>query len=182
LIMWSCPKCGNENEENFRFCWGCGITRPEIKAKPEIKTPVEEPKIETPKPPEPIKREIVRNNPEPEEFRKIADDDEDVLPMLAHFSGTEHTPSQSDNEISLERKIFTIAVRLVGLFLLYQVLIGIPDLAVMIYSILSSDKSDAAENLFTSAFIIPTIKLLFYLIVGIYLIASGRVLLWLLPR
>ena len=185
-MMWSCEKCGNENEENFRFCWGCGLTRPEIKAQPEIKTPVEPPKvetpkIETPKTDEPVKREIVRHHPEPEEFRKI-DNDEDVLPMLAHFSGTEHQAAQSDDEISLERRIFTIAVRLVGLFLLYQVLIGIPDLAVMIYSILSSDKSDAAENLFTSAFIIPTIKLLFYLIVGIYLIASGRILLWLLPR
>jgi hypothetical protein len=179
--MWICPKCQNENEENFRFCWGCGLTRLETKVEPEINIPVESPRIETPEPPEPVKPEIVKNNPEPKDYRKI-DDDEDVLPMLARVSGTAHKTSESGEDILLERKIFTIAVRLVGLFLLYQVLVSIPDLAVMVYSALSSESADGVANLFTSTFVIPLVKLLFYLIVGIYLIASGRILLWLLPR
>ena len=179
--MWICQRCGNENEENFRFCWGCGRARPEIKAEPEATIPLEPPKIETSKPPEPIRREIVKDIPQPIEHRKI-DETEDVLPMLARVSGVEHKASLSDDDISLEGKIFTIAVRLVGLFLLYQVLVGIPDLAVRIYSALSGETGDGAANLFTPAFVIPTAKLLFYLIVGIYLIASGRILLWLLPR
>jgi hypothetical protein len=179
--MWICPKCGNENDENFRFCWSCGLTRPEIKAEPEVKIPVKAPKIETPKPPEPPKREIVQNIPEPRKPLKL-DDEDDVLPMFARVSGVEHKISQRDEDVSLERKIFTIAVRLLGLFLLYQFLIGFPDLAVMIYSALFSDTADnSAAILFTSAFVIPAAKLLFYLIVGIYLIASGRILLWLLP-
>src|SRR5688572_3889205 len=77
--MWICPKCQNENEENFRFCWGCGLTRLETKVEPEINIPVESPRIETPEPPEPVKREIVKNNPEPKDYRKI-DETEDVLP------------------------------------------------------------------------------------------------------
>lgn len=179
--MWICPKCGNENEENFRFCWGCGATRPEAKAETELKISDRPPKMEPSKPPESSRREIIKNNPEPKEHRRI-EDDEDVLPMLARVSGAERKASVSDSDVSLERKIFTIAVRLVGLFLLFQVLIGIPDLAVMVYSALSGETTDSAAVLFAAAFAIPALKLLFYLIVGIYLIASGRILLWMLPR
>lgn len=180
--MWMCLKCQNENEENFKFCWSCGLTRPEIKNEPEIKTSVEPPRIETPKPIEPIRSEIIKNNPEPKEHRVIEPDDEEVLPMFARVSGVEHNAVEKDDDLSLERKIFTIAVRLVGLFLLYQVLIAIPDLALMVYSALSSETADnKAAELFTGAFLIPLARLLFYLIVGIYLIASGRILLWLLP-
>lgn len=179
--MWICPKCQNENEENFRFCWGCGATRSEIKNEPEIRTAAPPPKTETSKPPEPIKRQSIENRSEPKANRNI-ENDEDVLPMLARVSGTERKTSVSDTDVSLERKIFTIAVRLVGLFLFYHVLVGIPDLAVMIYSALSDETTDGAAILFTAAFVIPAAKLLFYLIVGVYLIASGRILLWLLPR
>ncbi len=174
--MWTCPKCGNENEENFKFCWNCGLTG----AKPEV---AELPK--PPEPPQPVKREIVRNEPEiqtePEIKVKPPIDESDVLPMFARVSGIQHNETGND-DVSLERKIFTIAIRLVGLFLIYQVLVSIPDLAVMIYSALSNETADdTAANLFTGTFIIPAAKLLFYLIVGIYLIASGRILLWLLP-
>ena len=184
--MWTCHNCLNENEENFRFCWSCGLTRPEIEAPPEVKIPIDAPKIDPPKPPEhfeppPLKREITRNEPEVKPKPRIADEP-DILPMLARVSGIEHSETLNDDDLSLERKIFTIAVRLLGLFLIYHVLVSIPDLAVVIYSALFSETADsAAANLFTGAFLIPAAKLLFYLIAGIYLIASGRILLWLLP-
>lgn len=162
------------------------MTRPEIKAPPEVKIPVEAPKPEMPKPPEPseppppVKREIIRNEPEINPKPRITDEP-DILPMLARVSGIEHSRTESDNDVSLERKIFTIAVRLLGLFLIYQFLIAVPDLAVMIYSALFSETAEGAANLFAGAFVIPAAKALFYLIVGIYLIASGRIFLWLLP-
>ena len=175
--MWTCLNCQNENEENFKFCWNCGLTRPaqEIPAAPPKK-------IETVKPIEPVKREIVEDKPKPPEIHKTYsgdEDEDDVLPMLARVAGVEHKKDLRDEDISLERKVFTIAVRLVGLFLIYQVLVALPDLAVMVYSAMSGD---SAEELFTRTFIIPLSKLLFYLIAGIYLIASGEILIRLLPR
>lgn len=178
--MWICPKCQNENEDNFKFCWSCGLTRQEIRAKPESKSPVTPPEIKSSKPSESSERESVKRASEPVNHRP-AEDDEDVLPMFSRVSGVEHESTADDEDVSLERKIFIIAVRLVGLFFLYQVLVALPDLAVVIYTALSNAPPDAAADLLTGSFVIPAAKLLFYLVVGIYLIASGRILLWLLP-
>ena len=186
--MWTCLNCGTENEENFKFCWSCGHTREQSKSvevKEEIK-PI-------PKQPEP-KNEPVRQIKKVEEIKKPVEEIKPaeitkvekrksppnepelfatVLPYSAKSSA--YANSETDWEI----RVFRIAVRLVGLFLLYQVFVALPDLLAVIYSSVktSAEFSDAL----TGNLIFPIGKLLFYFIVGIYLIASGRILLCLLP-
>ena len=101
--------------------------------------------------------------------------------MLTRVAGVEKSEAYSDDDISLERKVFTIAVRLVGLFLLYQVFVALPDMFVFVSSALRENKDDISE-MFTSSFVFPVARFLVYFFVGIYLIASGRILIWLLPR
>ena len=123
---------------------------------------------------------ITRVNPRPKAQAQKFDDDDDVLPMLTRVAGVEKSESYSDDDISLERKVFTIAVRLVGLFLLYQVFIALPDMFVLVSSALRENKDDISE-MFTRDLIFPVAGVLVYFFVGIYLIASGRMLIWLLP-
>ena len=188
--MWICTNCGTENEDNFKFCWSCGQTREksrvvetekirevillksELKAEPvrEIK-PIEEikPKIE----PKPFEKTVEitkaeKSNPpknEPELFSTVLPYSKKAL--------------NSSDETSIERKVFTIAVRLAGLFLVYQFIVALPDLMVLLNWEIKNDNefSDALVK----EFVVPVAKNFFYLIVGVYLIASGRILLWLLP-
>ena len=196
--MWICLNCGTENENNFKFCWSCGRTREESKPvevkevikeipeKPEPKkAPTREIKsVEELKPIEEIKptREIkpVEETAPVEitrvEKRKSARSEPELFAsVLPYAAKSSSDAADSDWEI----KVFRIAVRLVGLLLLYQVFSSLPDFIILIYTSIktSAEFSDAL----TSDLIVPLAKILFYFIVGIYLIASGRILLWLLP-
>lgn len=194
--MWICRNCGTDNEDNFKFCWGCGQSRakaeavpepPPVKPKPVEKVPDQPKTVKSiPEPiekPPVIKEEIPQiqpptvSKPKPQ-FQKT-NDDEEVLPMLARVAGVESGYSLNDDDVSLERKVFTIAVRLVGLFLLYQVFVALPDLIVLIKS--SVGNTENFSDALTSQLVIPVAKVLFYFIIGIYLIAGGRILLRLLP-
>lgn len=187
--MWICRNCGTENEDNFKFCWSCGQTQE--KSKPvEIKNEV----LEIPRKPEP-KKEPVREVSKVEEVKKVegikpADEIKSaeaakVEPRKFPQNEPElfstvlpHSARVANDETDWEIKAFRIAVRLVGLFLLYQVFVALPDL---IYAIYEQNNTNA-DKILTMQFIAPILKFLFYFIVGIYLIASGRILLWLLPN
>ncbi len=196
--MWFCQNCGTENEDNFKFCWSCGENRakaevspePPPTAKPKTVEKIPEPPKRIEKPPEvkekppvedvdesPVKTRV---NPRPKAQAQKFDDDDDVLPMLTRVAGVEKSENFSDDDISLERKVFTIAVRLVGLFLLYQVFVALPDMFVLVSSALRENKDDISE-MFSSSFVFPVARFFVYFFVGIYLIASGRILIWLLP-
>ena len=197
--MWICKSCGTENEDNFKFCWSCGENRakaeipvePPPKAKPKSVEKVPEPPKPVEKLPE-VKEKppiddidmppvITRVNPRPKAHLQKSDDDEDILPMFSRVAGVEKDVPLTDDDTSLERKVFTIALRLIGLFLLYQVFIALPDMFVLVSSALRENKDDISE-MFTRDLIFPIAGVLAYFIVGIYLIASGRILIWLLPN
>lgn len=182
--MWTCGNCGTENEEKFKFCWSCGHTRTQTKPV-EIKQEIKE----IPKPSEP-KRAPVREIRKIEEVKKV----EEIKPAEVTKVEPRRNPQNepelfatvlpysaktSNDETDWEIKVFRIALRLSGLFLLYQVFIAIPDLAFMIRMVKSAQETSDA---LTNDLIIGSVKIAFYFIVGIYLIASGRILIWLLPN
>lgn len=179
--MWICQNCGTENEENFKFCWSCGQTK--VKNAPVKEF---EPKKEFAKQAEPEKQFVKETKPfeeiklaEPVKPPKPVQEPElfsTVVPYSAKSS------SNLTDEFDWQREVFAIAVRLVGLFLLYQVLVAVPDLVTLIYTTASGANDTGNSEFLTSRFLVPVAKLLFYFIVGVYLIASGRILIWLLPR
>ncbi len=142
---------------------------PEVKEKPpvvneiETKLPIPEQKISKPQ----MKYKEIRS-------------DEDVLPMFSRVAAIEKNSSLNDDEESLERKVFTIAVRLVGLYMLYQFIVALPDLIILINS--SINHSTNFYEALSKELIITSAKFLFHFVIGIYLIASGRILIRLLPR
>jgi hypothetical protein len=167
--MWICRNCGTENEDNFKFWWSCGQTRE--RSKPvEIKEQVKE----IPKKPEP-KREPIREIRKVEEIKPAEitkteprknpqNEPEFFATVLPHSARNFNSNDETDWEI----KVFRIAVRLVGLFLLYQVIVALPDLVVLIHS--SVKNTQNFSDALTSDLIISTAKTLFYFIVGVYLI------------
>lgn len=188
--MWICRNCETENEDNFKFCWSCGQTQE--KSKPvEIKQEI----LEIPKRIEPkkepvrevriVEEERIEEIKEPEEpkpveiprveKRRVPQNEPELFATVLPYSARNSSSDDTDWEI----KIFRIAVRLVGLFLFSYVLIALPDLVVSIYS--ATKNTQNFSDALTSDSIIPTAKILFYFIVGIYLIASGRILIRLLP-
>jgi hypothetical protein len=190
--MWICRHCKNESEENFKFCWSCGQSREKAELRPEPvplaaanpkraekpvavtappQTTVDE-RVETSRTQIPARKQLPVKKSETAE-------EEEVLPMLARVAGVEKRARLSGDDLSLEEKVFRIAVRLVGLFFIYQVLAALPDLAVLVTSALRSDR--AFSDALTADLIVPAGRILFYLIVGIYLIASGRILTRLVP-
>lgn len=179
--MWICRNCGTENEDNFKFCWSCGQTREKSK-QVEIKKEVKE----IPKKPEP-KIEPVREIKKLEEIkpaeitnvepRKTLQNEPELFATVLPYSAKS---SADSNNSDWEIKVFRIAVRLVGLFLLYHVLVALPDLIVLAHS--SVKNTQNFSDALTDELIIPIAKTLFYFIVGIYLIASGKILLRLLPE
>jgi len=190
--MWTCRNCGTENEIKFKFCWSCGHTRDQSKPV-EIKEEVKE----TPRKIEP-RKEPVREAKKIEEVKKIEElqrpeEPKPIeIPRLEKRKAPQNEPElfasvlpysarASNDETDWEIKVFRIAVRLVGLLLLYHVFVWLPDLVNAIYSAYEQS-SPNADKIFTKELIVETAKLLFYFIVGIYLIASGRILLWLLPN
>lgn len=191
--MWICRNCGTENEDNFKFCWSCGQTReknkvaeiqkiseavpvkPELKKEParEIKSSEEiKSKIE-PKPVEETKPAEITNV----ERRKTPNNETELFSTVLPHSKKSFA---SNDETDWEIKVFRIAVRLVGLFLIYQFIVALPDLVILISSAMKTNEN--FSDAMTSELLIPTAKLLFYLIVGIYLIAGGRILIRLLPN
>ena len=190
--MWICRNCGTENEDNFKFCWSCGRTQE--KSKPvEIKQEI----LEIPKGIEPKKEPVraigkIEESEKPEEIinpeepkpiepakvekRKSPYNEPELFATVLPYPAKNFS---SNDETDWEIKVFRIAVRLVGLFLLYQFLIALPDMIVLIYS--SVKNTQNFSDALTSDLIIPAVKLLFYFIVGVYLIASGRIVIRLLP-
>ncbi|MEO6588291.1 MAG: hypothetical protein ABIP06_03090 [Pyrinomonadaceae bacterium] len=191
--MWICRNCKTENEDNFRFCWSCGQTSE--KSKPAETQNVIEDMLKKPE----FKKETIREIKSVEEIKPKSEHKPIEEIKLAEVTNVEKRnppkteaelfstvlPSSkksfaSDDETNWEIKIFRIAVRLAGLFLVYQFIVALPDLMILINWEAKHDNefSDALVK----EFVTPVAKNLFYLIVGIYLIASGRILLWLLPR
>ena len=75
-------------------------------------------------------------------------------------------------------------MRLVGLYFIFQVIIALPDFVSTVYTFFFNQNFvfETISDFFATALFILTAKILFYLIVGIYLISSGRILLRFLPR
>lgn len=191
--MWICRDCGTENEDNFKFCWSCGQTREKI---PTVETS----KIIEDAPPKPeLKKENVREiKPSEDSKPKIESKSfEKIKPIETTKVERQKTQKNeielfstvlpyskksfvSNNEVDWEIKVFRIAVRLAGLFFVYQFIIALPDFIILINSAVknSAEISDA----FTNDVLISIARYLFYFFVGIYLIASGRILMWLLPN
>lgn len=197
--MWICQKCGTENEDHFKFCWSCGQTKAKAEVSPEPPPTVQIRTVEPmPEPPKPIQKasEVKENppaddidlppvtkrvNPKPKAQTQKSDDDEDILPMFSRVTGVEKNEPLTDDDISLEKKVFTIALRLIGLFFLYRFFVALPDLITLVSLALRENSNDISE-MFTSSLIFPAGRILIYFVVGIYLIASGRILIWLLPN
>ena len=197
--MWICKSCGTENEDNFRFCWSCGQNRakaaipveppPRVKPKqvekiPESPKPVEKtPEVKEKPPVDDIDAPpvITRVNPRPKPQVQKVDDDEDVLPMLSRVAGVEKDEPLTDKDTSLEKTGFIIAVRVAGLFLLYKFFIALPELIALVSSAMRDNSEDISE-MFTGGLLYSIAGILIYFVVGIYLIASGRILIWLLPN
>lgn len=191
--MWICINCGTENENNFKFCWSCGRTREqsnpvevrqvtkEIPTKTEPKkAPIREIRsFEEIKPVEETKpvKEIETVETTKAEKRNSARSETEIFSSVLPYAAKSFSDA---NESDWEIKVFRTAVRLVGLFLLYQVFASVPDFIILLYTSVKS--STEFSGALTNVLIIPLAKILLYLIVGIYLIASGRILLWLLPR
>lgn len=134
-----------------------------IKPEPEKK---EEKKEEKPKEPEKTHVKI----PQPELFATF-------LPE------SERGNLSNDTESDWETIIFTTAVRLVGLYFIFLVLTAIPDFVSAVYLFLFGQNPEitSLSDFFATALFYLTAKILFYLIVGIYLISSGRILIRFLP-
>ena len=90
----------------------------------------------------------------------------------------------TDSETDWESILFTTAVRIVGLYFIFLVLISIPTLVSSVYLFISAPNAELASftDIFANALFILIAKMLFYLILGVYLISSGRLILWFLPR
>lgn len=190
--MWICRNCETENEDNFKFCWSCGQTSEKSK-------PVETKKIVENVPPKPeFKKEPLREIKAVEEIKpkKEITPVEEVKPAeITNVEKRKSSPTETElfstvlpysakssaanDETDWETKVFRIAVRLAGLFLVYQFIIALPDLIILINSAVKN--SENFSDALTQDLIIPIARLLFYLVVGIYLIASGRFLIHLLP-
>ncbi len=187
--MWICRNCQTENEENFKFCWGCGQSRAKAEIIPEPPPKTEPRQVE--KIPE-IKEkpniaaeddfpaEITRTESRPKASVQQTDDDEDVLPMFSRVAGVEKDEPLNDADTSLEKTGFIIAVRVAGLFLLYRFFVALPELFALISSAIRENSEDVSR-MFTGSFLYSAGGILIYFVVGIYLIASGRILIWLLP-
>ena len=124
---------------------------------------------------------ITRVNPRPKAQTQKSDDDEDILPMFSRVAGVEKDESLTDDNSSLEKTVFTIALRLIGLFFLYRFFVALPELITLVSSAMRENSDDISE-MFTSSLLYSVAGILIYFVVGIYLIASGRILIWLLPR
>ena len=82
-----------------------------------------------------------------------------------------------------QKEIFTIAVRLLGLYFLYQFIAAIPEIANFVYlSFTANIEPDQFFLTFLLSIVTSLLKYFFYLFVGIYLIANGKILLRLLPE
>lgn len=184
--MWICRNCETENEENFKFCWSCGQTREKSKTVEikEVEKEVSEkplPKKEPVREVKPVEEIKTANEIKPIETTNVEkrkprlNEPELFATVLPYAART----SDSSDEANLEVKVFRIAVRLAGLFLLYQVFVALPDLITAI--VWEFKNRNELSDPFSKDLIIPLAKHLFYFITGIYLIASGRVLIRLLP-
>ncbi len=90
----------------------------------------------------------------------------------------------TDAETDWETVIFRTAVRLVGLYFIFLVLTSIPELAAGFYALLLGQNPEVAalSDFFSTSLFYFTLRILFYLVVGVYLIANGGILLWFFPR
>lgn len=147
------------------------------------KIPVKKIEIKEEKPNEPeIKPETKMETAEETKKQKTTTREPELFSTFLSESerGKVFTESETDWEII----IFTTVVRLIGLYFIFLVLTSIPTLVSAIYIFVSAPNMEIAglSDLFANALFILVAKILFYLILGIYLIASGRLILWFLPR
>lgn len=234
--MWNCNNCGNQNEENFNFCWSCGKPRSSVdsaKQKPNTDIPVSKPmefkekvnippKIETkqpetPKAPERKKPEMVVIQPIKHETPKVPAKNVEIKEetpkqpeIIAEKKAVEIVKEKKESktktrepelfstflpesergkvfteaETDWETILFTTAVRIVGLYFIFLVLTSIPALVSEVYSFINAPNAEitSLSELFANPLFVLLAKVLFYLILGIYLIASGRIIIWFLPR
>jgi hypothetical protein len=139
---------------------------------------------------EEIKEEIL-HEPEniPEKKVEIANESEVIkhkIPepeLFSTFLPESERRNATDSEANWENVGFTIAVRVVGLYFIFLILISIPHFISLAYSffLLENVQIKGFGDLLAIPLFILTAKLLFYLVLGIYLISSGRLLIWLLP-
>ncbi len=139
----------------------------------------EEVKEETLPEPENIPEKKVEIVKEPEEIKTKIPEPE----LFSTFLPESQRKNATDTEANWENIGFTIAVRVLGLYFIFLILISIPHFISLAYSffILENVQIKGFGDLLAIPLFILTAKLLFYLVLGIYLISSGRLVIWLLP-
>lgn len=165
--------------------------QPEKKAAAEAAAQIESSVAETP---------VLIDESTPVRAEKLYDRSEPVSPaenrLVAPGSSSKHETElfatfRSDSETAdttsdsdWPRTIFIAAVRLVGLYLLLLVFFSLPELISLIYLALTAPVQEGLGllNLIGKPLIVLAAKLLFYLLSGIYFIASGRLFIRLLPN
>lgn len=141
------------------------VTTQKAPEKPKSEEP-EKPKAETPKPKED------KQSFEPEIFSSFS-------PESSKSEPTESREANTD----WQKEIFTIAVRLLGLYFLYLFIAAIPEIVSFVYASITADiEPDQFFLMFLLSIVTSLLKYFFYLFVGIYLISSGKILLRLLPE
>ncbi|MEZ5426090.1 MAG: hypothetical protein R2747_07495 [Pyrinomonadaceae bacterium] len=176
-------------------------TIPRVRVTMETETPVQppSPKKEEPfvaekslkeKTPEPPTQESVETPPE------IHQTDPIIVPPPTTITAREpelfstfipeanRTSAQTGNGDDRQKDFFIIGVRLLGLAFIFLFLTGLPELATLIYSTFFKAPAETAGLLetFKNVLLFPLAKMLFYLILGVYFIAGGKLLIRLLPN
>jgi hypothetical protein len=221
--MWICNNCGNQNEDNFKFCWSCGkpksvkkIEKVEIDRNIPLSKPTEYdperndlqvseskpkeiPKIDNPptiknKEPEAVKfnpvitkkteKRVDKTSEKPKKPQQVKSKVPEPELFSTFLPENEKLKVSDEYESNWENIIFTSAVRLTGLYFIFLVLLSIPDFIALLYSFISTEtiRIKGFGDVLAIPLFILSAKLLFYLFLGIYLISSGRILLWLMPR
>jgi hypothetical protein len=155
--MWQCAECGESMSENYSFCWRCGV-----------------------------KKAAAANPSTTSADRKTSDP--------SFFN--EYLPAETseDRFLPLRKELWTFIFKAVGLYLLLQALLTLPDIFSGIYiaqsyndllnslsqslSPLAKDAqlqamSEKVSETYRSLVIIPIVKMLFYLGLGVYFVKGA---------
>jgi hypothetical protein len=156
--MWQCAECGESMSENYSFCWRCGA-----------------------------KKAAEANPSTINADRKTSD--------TSFFN--EYLPSEmiEDRFLPLRKELWTFIFKAVGLYLLLQALLALPDIFSGFYiaqsynnlisSVSQSSLRDSEQlqiltnkvnETYRSLIIIPVVKALFYLGVGVYFVKGASAL------
>lgn len=153
-----------------------------IKTKevPEFESEISE--VTTQKPPEKPKKEKSKSK-KPETKTTSESYEPEIFSSFSPESSKSATTAVKEVKTNWQLEVFTIAVRLLGLYFLYLFIAAIPEIVSFVYaSINAGIEPDQFFLLYLLTIVSSLLKYFFYLLVGIYLISSGKILLRLLPE